>query len=215
MSQAAEDSRPPTNVEIVTFALGELDDGGRPVHLERIAARAFVLIPGAFRWDLDEFSGQIDKDKVRVSLVDAARDKHGGTVEAVGPKKQGISKPADAWKLTPAGAAWYRENKDRVATALGTSKPALKRGRAVELRKRLLGSELYGEYREKREVSSNAFAFADLLECSPDASNRVVQDKFDALAAQVQLLDDQPLMAFLEACAEVHTDMLLATRRDQ
>lgn len=210
MAHIAADSRPVTNVEIVTFTLGELDSSGRSVHLERIAARAFALAPGAFRWDLDEFSNQMDKDKVRVSLVDAARDKHGGTVEAVGVKKQGISKRADAWKLTPAGAAWYRDNKDRVASALGTSKPSLKRGRAVELRKRLLESELYGEYRENREVISNAFAFADLLECSPDASNRIVQDKFDALAAQVQLLDDQPLMVFLGACAEVHKDMLIA-----
>jgi hypothetical protein len=169
------------------------------------------LAPGAFRWDLDEFSHQIDKDKVRVSLVDAARDKHGATVSAVGVKKQGISKRADAWKLTPAGAAWYRDNKNRVASALGTSKPSLKKGKATELRKRLLTSELYSDYREKHEVPVNPFGFADLIECSPDASNRVVQDKFDALSAQVQLLDDAELIRFLEACASAHGDMLVTS----
>lgn len=197
-------------MEVVTFALADLDDGGRPVHLERIAARAFVLVPGAFRWDLDEFAHQIDKDKVRVSLVDAAREKHGATVAAVGIKKQGVSKRADAWKLTPAGAAWYRENHERVASALGASKPSLKKGKANELRKRLLTSELYSDFREKGKVSENAFAFADLLECSPDASNRVVQDKFDALSAQVQMLDDAGLTRFLEACAVTHRDMLVS-----
>lgn len=198
-----------SNVEIVTFTLGNLDGPSHPVHLERIAARAFILAPGSFRWDLDEFAEHIDKDKVRVSLVDAQKEKYGGLVKAVGAKRAGISKPADAWQLTPSGAVWYRENKDRLARGLGTAAPSLKRGRATEVRKRLTQSDLFEEYEQKGEVTENFFAFADLLECSPDASNQVVQEKFDALSSQVQLLNDQGMQEFLDACAQAHSSMLV------
>src|SRR3989304_336110 len=85
-----------TNVEVVTFALAGLDGASHAIHLEEIAARGFELAPRAFRWDLDQYSTHIDKDKVRVSLTDAQKNKYGSLVRAVGVKRAGISKPTDA-----------------------------------------------------------------------------------------------------------------------
>ena len=64
-----------TNVEIAILALADLGGVDKSVHLEHIAERAFKLSPGPFRWDLDEYAEQIDKDKVRVSLTDAEKEK--------------------------------------------------------------------------------------------------------------------------------------------
>jgi hypothetical protein len=197
-----------TNVEIVTFALAELDGASRPVHLERIAVKAFELAPGAFRWDLDEYSEHVDKDKVRVSLTDAQKAKYGQLVRAVGPKRAGISKRTDAWQLTSSGAEWFLNNRDRVAAALGVGQPSLKKGRASEVRARIQRSELYAGFLNGGQVKENPFAFADLLECSPDASNQVVREKLDVLMSQVRLLKDDGLVNFLESCAAAHGDML-------
>lgn len=198
-----------TNVEVVTFVLAELGGGARVVHLETIAARAFQLAPGAFRWDLDEFSNFIDKDKVRVSLTDAAKEKFGRLVRAVGAKRGGISKPTDAWQLTQSGADLVLGNQERISRSLGVSKPSLKRGKAAELRGRVQGSPLFAAFIESGRVEESPFEFADLLECSPDASNHVVQEKYDSLVSQVRLLEEAELVQFLEAVADAHRDMLL------
>ena len=203
-----------TNVEVVTFALAEEHGAERPVHLERLAVKAFEYAPGAFRWDLNEYANYIDKDKVRVSLTDAQKDKNGQLVRAVGPKRTGISKPTDAWQLTSAGTAWYVENRDRVSATLGIARPALKRAKAAQVKSRLLSSELYASFLANGHIPEDPFAFTDLLECSPDASNQVIQDRLDALLSQVRLLDEPNLVEFLEATARAHKDMVVTTPRE-
>jgi hypothetical protein len=199
-----------TNVDVVTFVLAELGGSEKAVHLEEIAVRAFELSPGAFRWDLDEFSHLIDKDKVRVSLTDAAKDKYGRLVRAVGPKRAGVSKPTDAWQLTPSGVAWCVDKQDTISSALGMARPALKRGKATKLRGRVTGSDLYRRYQAEGIVPNDPYAFADLLEVSPDASPVVVQDKLELLMNQIGLLDDPQLMEFVKRSAKEHEDMLVS-----
>ncbi|MFN8161720.1 MAG: hypothetical protein U0R52_11835 [Solirubrobacterales bacterium] len=197
-----------TNVDVVTYALAQLRDESKPIHLERIAVMAFELAPGSFRWDLDEYMGLIDKDKVRVSLVDAARPAKGGLVQAVGVRRGGQSKRADLWRLTAAGAAWLRENEERLQAGVAGPTRRFKKGKADSLRNRLAASPLYGEFRETGSVSADPFAFTDLLECSPDAAESVVEQRLDALRAQVQMLEDENLLAFLDACEDAHTEIL-------
>ena len=197
-----------TNVEVVTYALAQLQDEGKPTHLERIAAKAYELAPGSFRWDLDEYSDFVDKDKVRVSLIDAGRPKKGGLVQAVGVRKGGQSKRADLWRLTSAGASWVRENEERLQARVAGPTRRFKKGKADALRNRLTRSSLYGEFMEIGFVSANPYAFTDLLECSPDAANSVVDQRLDELRAQVQMLGDVDLLAFLDACAQAHAEML-------
>ena len=215
MTDTAENSTPATNVEVVVYVLAEQGGGDQTVHLEQIASRAFDLRPGAFRWDLDAYAHNIDKDKVRVSLTDAQKPKYGALVRAVGPKKAGISKPTDAWRLTPSGVEWVVENSDRLAHSLGAPAPALKKGKAKALRERIHASDLYTSYASTGRVEYAPYGFADLLECSPDASTAVVQQRFDELDGQVRLLRDPDLQHFLSLCAAAHREMLTQERRGE
>jgi hypothetical protein len=197
-----------TNVEVLTYVVADLGGLEAPVHLEHVAARAFELMPGAFRWDLDEFSSLIDKDKVRASLTDAEKQSHGHLVRSVGVTKQGQSKKTDYWRLTTAGSEWVTTHGARVADALDAPRLGLKKGRARDLRKRVQNSALYEQFARKGRVEYSPFDFADLLECSPDASNRVVAERFDALRSQVHLLGDDELEGFLALCGDAHRRML-------
>jgi hypothetical protein len=196
------------NIEIVTYAVALLGGVDRPVHLEKVAVKSYELAPGAFRWDLDEFASYIDKDKVRVSLTDAEKDGKGALVRGVGHTRGGRTKRTDFWRLTAAGSAWIADNREIIEDATGAGMPALKRGKAQDLRRRVADSELFRHFEDDGQLEYSPYEFADLLECSPDASNAVVRDRFEALRGQVMLLGDARLMEFLDACAGAHTKML-------
>lgn len=198
-----------TNVDVVTYALAELQGARTSVHLERVAVKAHDLAPGSFRWDLDEYAQFIDKDKVRVSLTDAEKPEKGALVEGVGVRKGGQSKRTDRWRLTSSGAAWILANQERLHAALAGPTPRFKKAKAHAVRERLARSPLYGEFDRSRAVSPDPYAFTDLLECSPDAANSLVAQRFDELEAQVRMLDDPDLVAFLVACGQAHSDMLV------
>lgn len=197
-----------TNIEVVTYAVALLGGVDRPVHLEKVAVKSYELAPGAFRWDLDEFASYIDKDKVRVSLTDAEKDVKGALVRGVGQTRGGRTKRTDFWRLTAAGTAWVSDNRDVIEDATGAGMPALKRGKAQDLRRRIVESELFRHFDDDGELEYRPYEFADLLECSPDASNPVFRDRFEALRGQVMLLGDARLMEFFDACAVAHTKML-------
>ncbi|MEA2396098.1 MAG: hypothetical protein QOJ82_3989 [Solirubrobacteraceae bacterium] len=197
-----------TNVDVVTFALARLHGDEQAVHLERIAVEARALSPGAFRWDLDEYAEFIDKDKVRVSLTDAEKPDKGGLVEGVGARRAGQSKRTDRWRLTASGASWVLANQGRLSEGLASAAPRLKRGKANAIRDRVLRSPLYAEFKATSAVPADPYAFTDLLECSPDAANSVVRQRFDELEAQLRLLGDAELLGFLAACGDANTDML-------
>ncbi len=197
-----------TNIEIVTYAVALLGGLDAPVHLERVALKAHELAPGAFRWDLDEFVSYIDKDKVRVSLTDAEKAEKGALVKGVGTTRGGRTKRTDLWRLTAAGSAWVVANRGPIEEATGAAMPALKRGRAQDLRRRIVDSELFRHFDQVGSLVYRPYEFADLLECSPDASNVVFRDRFEALRGQVTLLGDAELEQFLCACAGAHSKML-------
>ena len=197
-----------TNVDVVTYALAELQGGRRPVHLEQIAVKAYELAPGSFRWDLDEFSNFVDKDKVRVSLTDAEKADKGGLVQGVGVRRSGQSKRTDLWRLTANGAKWLLKNEERFRLGADIGAPRLKKGKAATVRRRLFASSLYHQFESTGNVEEDPYAFTDLLECSPDAATSVVAQRLDDLRAQVQLLGDPAFLVFLDACAEVHSDMI-------
>jgi hypothetical protein len=197
-----------SNVELLTYVVALLGGIEAPVHLETVAVRAFELMPGAFRWDLDGFKTYIDKDKVRASLTDAEKASHGHLVRAVGTTKAGQSKKTDYWQLTRAGSDWLVQNGKRIAEALGAPQPGLKKGRAREIRERIVNSPLYERFARGGGLSYSPYEFADLLECSPDASNRVVAERFEALQSQVRQLGERDLDVFLGRCQDAHRRML-------
>jgi hypothetical protein len=199
---------PLTNVDIVTYAVALVGGVDRPVHLEDVAVKSYELAPGPFRWDLDEYASYIDKDKVRVSLTDAEKEGKGALVRAVGQTMGGRTKRTDLWRLTTAGTAWVAERRGVLEEATGAGMPALKRGRAHDLRRRIAESDLFRRFDDRGQVEYSPYEFADLLECSPDASNAVFRDRFEALRGQVMLLGDVQLREFLDACAAAHGKML-------
>ena len=161
-----------SQVEVLTYVLAGLGGANRAVHLEDVAFEAHQISPGAFRWDLDKYSDLVDKDKVRASLTDAEKPKYGSLVRAVGVTRRGVSKRTDLWRLSSEGAAWVLDHEKRIQTVLQGPIPRLKRTQAIRLQKRLTSSPLYEEYQRTGQIMSNAYAFTDLLECSPGRSGQ-------------------------------------------
>jgi hypothetical protein len=166
------------------------------------------MAPGSFRWDLDDYAEFIDKDKVRVSLTDAEKAEKGGLVEGVGVRRTRQSKRTDRWRLTSSGASWVLANQERIRAGLGGPAPQFKRGKASAIRERVVRSSLYREFEASGGVSPDPYAFTDLLECSPDAANSVVSQRFDELEAQLRMLGNTDLLRFLAACRDANADML-------
>ncbi len=204
----SSDKREPTNVEVVAWALASLGGAEDEIHLEDVAAKAFALKPGAFRWDRESYARFIDKDKVRVSLTDAAKAEYGELTRAVGKKIRGVTKPTDWWVLTAAGILWVQQNSARLSGLFGDKPPSLKREVARRLRERLSESELHEGYSKSGHIEPSPFALADLVECSPDASNAVFRARFEALHAQTRLLGDRDLEGFVDAVAEAFRQIL-------
>jgi len=210
-----------TNVDLVTYTVAFLGGLENVVHLEEIAVKAYELRPGAFRWDLDQHSSHIDKDKVRVSLTDAVKVAAGKLVEAVGPKKSKsqksavgnrlyASKSTDLWRLTSAGSEWIIANESRIQQALGIQAPQVKKSRANQIRRQVTESSLYTKYVFDGTVDYNLYDFTDLLECCPDVTTRVIRQRFDTLRGQVLQLNDSDLNNFIELCGQHHGRLLEA-----
>ncbi|MXZ68090.1 MAG: hypothetical protein F4Z17_03655 [Acidimicrobiia bacterium] len=197
-----------SQVEVLTYVVAGLGGADRAVHLEDVAVQAYQIVPGAFRWDLEKYSNLIDKDKVRASLTDAAKSKYGSLVRAVGVTKRGVSKQTDLWRLSSDGAAWVLANEKRIRAVLDGPTPRLKRAQVTRLRKRLTSSPLYEEYQKTGRITPNAYAFTDLIECSPDAHDSVVEQRFDELKAHTNLMDVRELLNFVRACGEAHAHIL-------
>jgi hypothetical protein len=197
-------SKPLINAEVVTYVVAYFDGLYSPVHLERIAVKAYELSPGTFRWDLDEYATFIDKDKVRTSLSDAEKPKGGSLVKGVGPK----GRRSHLWRLTAEGSDWMTENADRVSEELGAVLPRIKRSRANKIRRQLIESALYKDYARAAHLEYRPYDFTDLLVCSPDADIEVIQERFETLRGQVKLLQDSELDKFIEACGIAHTRIL-------
>ncbi|MYC24506.1 MAG: hypothetical protein F4X56_01140 [Gammaproteobacteria bacterium] len=196
------------NRDILTFVLAEIGGMEKAVHLEKIADRAFELSPGAFRWSLDEFSNRIDKDKVRASLTNLEKPANGRLARAVGLTKAGLAKKTDLWELTPEGVNWIILNKSRIESALRGPRVELKTSLAHSLFKRVTSNALYKRFLKDNTISDSLFEFTDLLECSPDAKDYVIQRRFENMKKQLSLLDDPMLDVFIQECGRVHSDLL-------
>lgn len=94
-----------TNIDIVLYALLLLDGHKQRVHTEDIAHRSFTLAKDRFGWRLQKYREMDipDKEPVRISLMDAAKEKYGALVEG----RSGVEatgKDIDGWTFTPPGS---------------------------------------------------------------------------------------------------------------
>ena len=81
-----------TNIDIVLYALFRLGGHNHKVHTEEVAYESYKLAKDRFGWRLPKFREMDfpDKDPIRVSLTDAAKEKYGSLVHPTGARLVGI-----------------------------------------------------------------------------------------------------------------------------
>lgn len=189
-----------SNVDIVLYALLLLVlDGQRSkVHTEHVAYKAFQLDPGRFGWRLKEYSKFPDREPVRIALEDAKKTKYGHLVE--GRSGVGASgKEEDGWMFTPGGAAWMRENRDRIEGKLGEHSSLIRRQDAGRIRRHVESSALLKRFRSGDLAVATRYEFTDMLRTSPDSPRDIIGRKFGMLRADAELVNDPEILEFLKA----------------
>jgi hypothetical protein len=188
-----------TNVDIVVYALATLGGAERTVSSEVIAAKSHELAPARFSWRRPEYreKGWPDKYIAKTSLEDAKKRDYGSLVEGV----YALDLSKDGWMLTPEGAKWYRENRERIESALKVRQTIVPRKHADRFKRHVRAQSLFVQFVSTRSVDAEySYAFTDMLNCSPDASPEVVALKFRRMKAMAELIQDPDITAFLTAC---------------
>ncbi len=209
-AQAAE----PSNVDIVVYALATIGGAERFVHSEDIAARAFELAPPRFSWRLEKYRnrGWPDKYVVKTALEDAKKEEYGSLVDGA----YALDTAKDGWRLTPLGAEWFTANKRRIADYLGEKAPELPRKDVERFLKRVRATALFRRYLSSGTIAPrDFFDLADLLDCSPDTSRKLIAVKFQNLYATGRLVRDPQILRLFEACACTFADLRGATTSDR
>ena len=199
-----------SNIDVVLYALYKLDGHMRKVHTEEIAYESYMLAKERFGWRLQRFHamGFPDKEPVRISLMDAAKEKYGILVSGrAGVEASG--KEIDGWMFTPEGASWIRQNEKRIEEALGIEKPKTSKKEADRFLREMKEQSLFKSFMQAGNLSNqNSYAFTDMLDTGPDSPKEVITKKFDRLRTMAQLVGDKEIIRFLECCAETFPDLL-------
>ena len=189
-----------TNVDIVVYVIATLGGAERTVYSEDIAARSYELAPSHFSWRRQPYieKGWPDKYIAKTALEDAKKPEYGALVEGV----YALDLSKDGWRLMPGGAKWFRDNCQRIESALNVKQPAIRQKDADRFKQRLRKEPLFREFLKSRKVDvTSVYAFTDMLNCSPDASPEVVAMKFGRMKAMAELVQDLDMSAFVAACA--------------
>lgn len=192
-----------SNANIVTLAIASLGGASKKIHTEEIAERALELAPDRFSWRLKKYqtSGWPQIYIVKTALTDAEKKANGGYI--TGNYATDLSK--DGWSLTPEGAAWARGSMRLLEgqTKCKDTIPKAEKQRVQKYLNRIKQQPIYREYvKEGSLQNASVYAFADLLNVSPDASMSVMSKKFNSLASQASLHGDRPLNQFLNECTK-------------
>lgn len=199
-----------SNIDVVLYALLRLDGHRRKVHTEDVAYESYKLAKERFGWRLQKFREMNfpDKEPVRVALMDAAKEKYGSLVEG----RSGVEasgKERDGWRFTPSGAAWIRENVERIEHALGIARPKTSQRETSQFLRQMRTQPLFKRFLEVGTLKGESrYAFTDMLIISPDAPRDIITLKFDRLRSMAELVGDRDIKRFLEACAEAFTELL-------
>ena len=115
------------NRKLITIVLYESGGVISKVHTEDIAIKAHEMFPDSFSWT--KYPDRVDKDIVRVALVEAARQLNGAMVDGRSGRGRGHTKgksqprETDGWKLTETGIAFAKENIEAIVSAHRRSDP--------------------------------------------------------------------------------------------
>ena len=202
-----------SNIDVVLYALFKLGGGESKIHTEEIAYEAYCLAKERFAWRLSRFRdmGFPDKEPVRRALMDATKEKYGHLVEGrAGVDAKG--KETDGWALTPEGVTWIRENEERIKSTLGTTRSMMPFVDALRFKVRMHEQPLFRRFLEKEKLEGqNLYNFTGMLNTSPGAPKEEFAMKFRTLCSKAELVGDQQIISFLEACAQAFSTVLTST----
>jgi hypothetical protein len=190
-----------SNVDVVVYVLATLGGAEKTVYSEHIAAKSYELARARFSWRLPDYreKGWPDKYIVKTALEDAKKEEYGALVDGA----YALDVARDGWRLTTKGAAWFKENGTKVEKQIGlrTQQSSVSKRDEQRFLKQMHGQPLYQGYRQAGGLDGTSrFAFTDMLNCSPDASQDAIISKFKRLRATAELVGDPEIIRFLDAC---------------
>src|SRR3990172_10333028 len=159
-----------TNIDIVLYVLLQLRGHQQKVHTEEIAYEAYKLAKDRFGWRLRKFRQMDfpDKEAVRISLIDAAKEKYGSLVEG----RSGVEakrKEIDGWTFTPQGARWIREHQKRIEQQLGTGQTKISKKDTDRFIRQMRDQPLFQSFVQNNLTKESRYALTDMLNTNPDA----------------------------------------------
>ena len=194
------------NRRLVTIALYESGGVASRVHTEDIAIKAHEMFPDSFSWT--KYPDRVDKDIVRVALVEAARKLNGAMVEGRSGRGRGHTKgksqlrATDGWKLTETGIAFAKENIGAIVSTHRRSAPKSHRQEQQRVLGRVRRHLLYLQFETKGTDAELPIGdMADLLRCRVDAEKPVWSKRIDRIRAIAQDTGDEDVVAFANAMA--------------
>ena len=199
MGKVSKKEHTVTNVEVAVYALGALGGAEKAVFSEDVAAKCYELMPSSFCWRLEQYRnrGWPDKYVVKTALEDAKKLDQGALVGG----SYALDQARDGWRITEKGAKWLRENQERIEKALHLKHSSIPKRDAERFVRQIRDQFLFKEFQGNKEIGAGEkYQFTDMLSCSPDAPVEVIERKFQRMCATAELVQDQGIIQFLEAC---------------
>ena len=199
------------NRHLVVFALYVAGGATKRVHTEDLAKKAHELFPQRFSWE--RYPEIPDKDVVRVSLVEARRDRLGPLVEGRAGRGRGHrndkgGRAADGWVMTDVGITWLNEHKSALEEE--AANPSLREHRQKDLRQlksRVKSHPLWMRFtNEGVRFAPTLGEIAQLMRCRVDASPRVWDKRFDQLRQQALGTQQDDVVCFVDMCRAAYKD---------
>jgi hypothetical protein len=166
------------NKDCVLHALKALGGGTEFKHVEDVAFKAWESYPAQFGWQLERYNYP-DKEMVYNALK---RLRKAGLVH----------QNKNTWMLTPEGIVKLRRDSQRL------------RIRTLD---EVRQSEIWSKYIAKKKWRDE-FLFRDMLNVSPDSSQRVAKSEFQLLLSKATTIRDVEVVTFLTKCSEIFTSVI-------
>jgi hypothetical protein len=193
------------NRELVVVALYLVGGDVKKVHTEDVAIKCHELFPDSFSWVRHpEFP---DKDIVRVSLIDARKEKFGALVEGRSGQNMGLSRKSnrnptdDGWVLTTKGVEWAQANISRFTSSASASSVKAHRQEILRQLKRITDHTLYKNFANGSDTFEPSIGeLADLFRCRVDADLAVWHGRFADAKRLAEAAQQANVLEFLSKC---------------
>lgn len=198
-----------SNMDIALFALYKIGGISKKIHTEEIAWEAYHLAKERFSWRLPKFRqmGLPDKTPVRFALEQASKKENGKLVS--GRSGGDVGGELEGWSFTLKGTIWIKQNESRILESLKEKAPNVPKLVAERFIKKIRNDPFFKYFQERKTLEDvPQYMLTDLLVCAPDASKKIVKQKFEQLFSNAEIINDSEILYFLETCKEKFVDLL-------